>query len=122
MSTTDRGLKLPHVLNILHSNYQDKGTCQEWHFKKRFRERTGIICTDEVYNKFRKNVRQGRSKFVLKETNRIKHFLDYYENRPVIIVFDSFRESLVTILFEDMFDKEQIDLITKIEKKHRRSR
>lgn len=119
MSIKNTGTKLADVYYTI-SPKPDKSTCQELHFKKRFKERIGIECTDIIYNKFRKNIRQGKSQFILKESNRVKHYLDSYENKKCIIIYDSHREELMTILFEDMFDKEQKDLIYKLENKRRK--
>lgn len=95
----------------------DKRITQKIHFKKRFYERIGIVCSKAIYNQLLYNVVNGKDILIINESSRVKHFLDIFEGQRIIIVYDCFRKSLVTVISESMFDKDVQQIINNLPKR-----
>jgi len=85
-----------------------KSLCQNWHSKKRAKERLGIILTDELTDQIIACIKDSNKKndlfeieFIEEQSNRLKHYFIKFANKePIKIVYDCFRKTIVTFLYD----------------------
>ena len=84
-----------------------KRQCQSWHAKKRAKERLGIKLSDDEIKQISTAIRTGEAydafevEYVKDQSHRLKVFkLKYRDLLPVNVVYDKFRKTIVTFLYE----------------------
>jgi hypothetical protein len=97
------------ILNDVNKKHTEK-----IHFKKRFKERVGIECSRNFYNEIFSSIKNHRSIFLYKNSNRIFCYLIIINEKKFIIVYDKFRDVLVTLIPEDKFQEEQLSIINNL--------
>ena len=86
-----------------------KQNCQLWHAKKRAKERLGIKYTDELNAQIISCIKNGQKEnenfsvtFVESQSNRLKLYkLEMKTGKTVNLVYDSFRNQVITFLFPE---------------------
>lgn len=85
-----------------------KQKCQEWHAKKRARERLGIDLTDELTAQIISCIKKEKENPLFKirwiedQSKRVGHYeLTFEGKEPVMLVYDRFRSTIVTFLFPE---------------------
>jgi hypothetical protein len=81
------------------------------HFKKRFKERVGVECSRNFYNEILFSIKNHKSIFLYKNSNRVFCYLIIINEKKFIIAYDRFRDVLITLIPEDKFQEEQLFII-----------
>lgn len=89
-----------------------KKQCQNFHARKRAKERLGIKLTDELTDQIVSCIKNEEKKndlfeveFLEEQSKRIKHYLIKFKGKdPVKVVYDCHRKTIVTFLFNQEED------------------
>ena len=98
----------PSRKNLIKKSDPGKSYCQTLHVKKRAKERLGIILTDELIDQIISCIRDKNKtnelftiEFLELQSKRLKHYsIKFKDKEPVKVVYDCFRKTIVTFLFE----------------------
>ena len=96
--------------------YVNKKHTEKAHFKKRFKERIGVECSRKCYNNIIYDIKNKNSILLYKLSTRVFCFLQILFNKKFIIVYDKFRDSLVTLIPEENFTIYQLEYIDNLSK------
>lgn len=86
----------------------EKSLCQFWHAKKRAKERLGIDYTDELNAQIISCIRNNQKyhkdfsiEYIENQSNRLKVYNLNIKAKNINLVYDSFRNQVITFLFQE---------------------
>lgn len=96
--TPRKGRKIrrnPRVVNLI--GKKPKSDNFKSHFRKRYKERTGGLCSDTVYQEIKDIVLRSHPFKIAKGLNRL-HFKINYSYNTLDVIYDTKHKALVTVL------------------------
>jgi len=82
---------------------EPKAKTQRRHFKRRIKERFGLVVNGTDYRKIVAMIQDGSATFIEKQSNTRRLFRLVINKQAVYIVYDKLRKTAVTALTEEMF-------------------
>jgi len=71
------------------------------HFKRRARERFGMLLTQNDVTNIVRMIGLNQARMVEKQSNRTSVYSVWYQERHFRVVYDKIRKTLVTVLYHD---------------------
>lgn len=78
-----------------------KAESQTQHFRQRLFERYKMVINESQIKTIVSLIQKGKGKLLEKQSNRVKKYSVPFEDKNIVVIYDSIRKTLVTVLPEN---------------------